>query len=141
MKKTLIAVLSLVIALGAAQAFTEDMSAGDLLAEAQAQILQVPVDVAKLVFDTGDYLFIDIREPNETEMGFIPGAVLIPRGLLEFRIASAAPDKNTSIVVYCKSGGRAALAVYTLKRMGYTNVINMAGGFSAWDEKGYPVDE
>ena len=141
MRKTIVSVLCVVLGLAAVQAFGQDMSAADLTAEARAQILQVPVEAAKLMFDTGDYLFIDVREPNETEMGLVPGAQLVPRGLLEFRIASIAPDKNSKIVVYCNSGGRAALATYSLKRMGYTNAVNMDGGFTDWDDAGFPVDE
>ena len=139
MKKTLIVLLSLFLLFGASSVFAEVMTAGDFLAHARSQILQAPVDVTKLIFDGGEYLFIDVREPNETTMGIIPGAVLIPRGVLEFRIAGAVEDPNTQIIVYCKSGGRSSLAAYTLKQMGFTNVISMTGGWMAWEEAGYPI--
>ncbi len=141
MKKTLIIALGLLLVFGAVQSFADAMTSADLLAEARAQIMQAPVDVAKLLFDEETYVFIDVREPTETKMGFIPGALLIPRGLLEFRIAGEVSDSNTQIVVYCASGGRSSLAAYTLKMMGYTNVISMAGGWRAWEAAGYPVDE
>lgn len=141
MKKSVIIVLSLLLVFGAVQGFAEAMTAGDMLAEARANILQAPAGVAKLLFDEGNYVFIDVREPTETKMGFIPNAILIPRGLLEFRIASSVEDPSTQIVIYCKSGGRSSLAAYTLKQMGYTNVISMAGGWGAWAEAGYPVAE
>ena len=131
-------VLALVSGIGTVAA--DGMTSGDLIAEATGSILHVTVPVAKDLFDTGDYVFIDVREESETRMGYIPGAILIPRGLLEFRIASSVADQNTKIVIYCKSGGRGSLATYTLKKMGYTNVINMDGGFTAWTDAGYPID-
>ena len=134
----ILVVLALVLGIGTVTA--DGMTAGDLVAEATANILHVNVSVAKDLFDTGDYLFIDIREESETRMGYIPGAALVPRGLLEFRIASTAADQSTKIIIYCKSGGRGSLATYALKRMGYTNVINMDGGFTAWTDAGYPID-
>ena len=120
--------------------FADDMTSADLLAEAKSHIKTVNVTEAKSLFDRGGYLFIDVREPNETAMGVIPGAIQIPRGLLEFRIANTVEDKNANIVVYCKSGGRSALATYTLVRMGYKNAVSMDGGWGAWEEAAYPVE-
>ena len=138
--KILFPIVALLLVVFAGQAAAEDMTAGDLMAEAKANIFHVGVSVVKELYDTGDYAFIDVREESETRMGFIPGAMLIPRGLLEFRIASTIEDKSAKIVVYCKSGGRSSLATYSLKRMGYTNVISMDGGFGGWSSAGYPVD-
>jgi rhodanese-related sulfurtransferase len=111
-----------------------------MVAAAKAEITEITVADAKGLLDQGGYLFIDVREPNETAMGTIPGAVAIPRGLLEFRIAGEAPDKNGKIVVYCKSGGRSALATQTLGKMGYTAAVSMNGGWGAWEEAGYPIE-
>ena len=141
MRKSVITVLCLLLVFGAVDAFADAMTAGDMLAEARANIMQAPASVGKMLFDEGTYVFIDIREPNETNMGFIPGAILIPRGLLEFRIGGAVEDQSAQIVVYCKSGGRSSLAAYTLKQMGYTNVISMAGGWGAWTAAAYPMAE
>jgi rhodanese-related sulfurtransferase len=141
MKKSVIIIVSLLFVFSAVGAFADGMTSADLLAEARAQIMQAPADVAKLLFDEGDYVFIDVREPTETKMGFVPGAILIPRGLLEFKIAGEVADPNTQIVVYCASGGRSSLAAYTLKQMGYTNVISMAGGWRAWSAAGFPIAE
>ena len=144
MKKTskiLLLALLLVSLFSVGTIFAEGKTSGDLVSEAKAQILQVNADVAKLLLDSGDYVFIDIREPSETKMGFIPGAIQIPRGLLEFKIASTVADPNTKIVIYCKSGGRGSLGTLALKEMGYTNVINMDGGWTAWEQAGYPVEE
>ena len=138
-KAALLICMFLVIGM-AGNLVAQDMTAGDMVAEAKANILHVNVTVVKDLFDTEEYIFIDVREESETRMGFIPGALLVPRGLIEFRIASLVEDKNAKIVVYCKSGGRSSLATYSLKKLGYTNVISMDGGWTAWESAGYPVD-
>ena len=134
--------LSLLIlcVMATSQVFSQTTPA-QMVADAKAQIMHVSADVVKVLFDTKEYAFVDVREPSETRMGYIPGAFLIPRGLVEFRIGSTIEDKNAKIVVYCKSGGRSSLATLALKNLGYTNVISMDGGFSAWQEAGYPMDE
>jgi rhodanese-related sulfurtransferase len=141
-KKIVLLALVLVVAslVGSGVLFADGLTSADFLSEAKAIIKTVNVTEAKSLFDRGGYLFIDVREPNETAMGQIPGAVLIPRGLIEFRIAGAVEDKNANIVVYCKSGGRSALATYTLAHMGYKNVVSMDGGWGAWSEADYPVE-
>lgn len=73
---------------------------------------------------------IDVREVEEVKAGMIPGAVNIPRSLLEFRMNELAKDKEYIIV--CRSGGRSARAVQFLESYGY-NVTNMTGGMLAWE--------
>ena len=92
-------------------------------------------------------LFLDVREPAEVAAsGKVPGAIAIPRGLVEFRAdpASAAYDKNfdpsKTVVAYCASGGRSALVAKTLKDMGYANVRNL-GGFKGWVDAGGAVEK
>lgn len=80
------------------------MTAKDLVAEANKHITNVPVSIAKELFDEGGYIFLDVRTANEFKMGHIPGAIHIERGLLEFKINNQIPDKNAQIVVYCKVG-------------------------------------
>ena len=96
-----------------------------------------------------DTLLIDIRELAEFERGHIPGAVLLPRGLLEFEIhglvqrTATDPDiapEDRDIVLYCGTGGRSALAAETMARLGYRNVRSMSGGLVAWAEARLPVD-
>lgn len=128
------------LALTAPMAAAKDMTAKDMVAEAKEDICEVSVSEAKALLDNGGYIFLDCREPKEFKMGHVPGAVNIPRGLLEFKIGKQVPDKNAKIVMYCKSGGRGCLATCTLCRMGYQNVKNMAGGWLAWEKAGYPVD-
>ena len=116
------------------------MTAKDLVAEANKHITNVPVSIAKELFDEGGYIFLDVRTAKEYKMGHIPGAVHIERGLLEFQINNQIPDKNAQLVVYCKVGGRGSLAAHTLVRMGYTNVVNIEDGWVAWEKSGYPVE-
>jgi sulfur-carrier protein adenylyltransferase/sulfurtransferase len=82
-------------------------------------------------------VIVDVREQDEVEQGIIPGAVHIPRGYLELRIEDRAPDRDATIVAYCASGIRSALAAETLTAMGYTNVASLKGGFGAWKEAGF----
>ena len=83
-------------------------------------------------------MFVDVRERDEYEQGFIPGAVHIPRGNLESRIERAVPDHGTPVVLYCASGNRSAYSAKTLAELGYTDVVSMAGGFSRWKQNGHP---
>jgi rhodanese-related sulfurtransferase len=78
--------------------------------------------------------------------GKIPGAVNAPRGMLEFYADSTLPyyrpefDKHKRIILHCASGGRSALAVKTLKEMGYENIAHLDGGLKAWVEAGMDVE-
>lgn len=85
-----------------------------------------------------DLTIIDVREPDEYEQGAIPGARLLPRGLLERDIASLVPDNDSPLVVYCSAGHRSALAAASLKDMGYSEASSLAGGFERWKSEGLP---
>ncbi|MEH2607137.1 rhodanese-related sulfurtransferase [Bradyrhizobium sp. AZCC 1588] len=96
-----------------------------MLAEADAEVPRISPDEAKGLLGRADVLFLDVREPAEvTASGKVPGAVAIPRGLVEFKAdpASAMHDKafdrTKMVVAYCASGGRSALVGKTLKDMG-----------------------
>jgi adenylyltransferase/sulfurtransferase len=81
---------------------------------------------------------LDIREPDETEQGIIPGATVIARGNLESRIEAAVPDRETPIVIYCAAGARSAFAAKSLEQLGYINTVSLIGGFGAWKNQGLP---
>jgi sulfur-carrier protein adenylyltransferase/sulfurtransferase len=83
-------------------------------------------------------LVLDVREPDEHAQGHLPGAVWIPRGLLELRIEQAAPDRDRPVIVYCAGGTRSALAAHSLQQLGYQRVRSLAGGFTAWKAAGHP---
>ena len=118
-----------------------------MLAEAEAAVPRIGAEEAKGLVGRPDVLFLDVREPNEVAAsGKVPGAVAIPRGLVEFRADPASPlhdasfDRAKTVVAYCASGGRSALVLKTLKEMGYDNVRNL-GGFKAWLDAGGEVEK
>lgn len=84
---------------------------------------------------------LDVREPDETATGFLPGARLVPRGFLEQRVQAEVPDPATPIVVYCASGNRSVLAARTLAELGYRDVRSLAGGIAAWRAAGLAVEQ
>ncbi len=119
----------------------------DVVARAKATIKECSVADARDCIDT-DTVLIDIREPAEFQRGHIPGAFLLPRGLLEFDIHGLVekartnltiPQEETPIVLYCGTGGRSALAAKAVEELGYKNVRSMAGGIIAWAQAEMPV--
>ena len=118
-----------------------------LVAAAKEVIKEISVEDFKTMYDGEDYfVLIDVRTVAEYDAGYIPGAASVPRGVLEFRIASEdvwdemglyIPEKTDPIVLNCRSGGRSAVAAKSLMELGYTNVMSLAGGWKAWHEA-YP---
>ncbi len=84
---------------------------------------------------------LDVREKEEFREGHLAGAVSVPRGFLEIQVEEKVPDKTTPIVAYCAGGTRSLLAARNLKEMGYTDVVSMNGGYSAWKGAGYPWEQ
>lgn len=115
-------------------------SAHDLVLAARARIREVPLAEAEAALREADVV-IDVREPDEYAAGHLPGAILVPRGLLEFKLGSdeklSARDRR--LLLYCKTSGRAALAAAALQEMGYLHVQSLAGGYDAWAAAGLPV--
>ena len=110
------------------------------VSEAKAKITEVSVQQLKSDLDAGkEIILLDVRDREEFVAGHLPDAVNVSRGLLEFDIYRAVPNKNANIVVYCLSDARSAMATSVLNEMGYVNVKNMAGGFRAWGLAGYPI--
>jgi rhodanese-related sulfurtransferase len=117
------------------------MNAMELVAEAKSQITEIEPESAATAMKSA--LLLDVREAAEFEAGRLPGAINIPRGVLEFRIGDhpLLSRRDTDILVYCKTSGRAALAAMNLKRMGYTKVRSIHGGFDAWSQLGLPLEK
>jgi rhodanese-related sulfurtransferase len=103
-----------------------------------------PADVAAEL-ERADVLLVDVREPGETAHGVIPGAVLVPRGMLEFHADGASPyhldgfDPGRRVILYCAAGSRSALAARSLQELGYREVAHLHGGLTAWLDEGRPV--
>jgi sulfur-carrier protein adenylyltransferase/sulfurtransferase len=109
----------------------------DLLQQVKAEIEEISTADAAARADGP--LFLDVREPDEWEEGHVPGAVHVPRGNLESRVESLAPDRSRPIVVYCAGGSRSAFAAKTLGELGYEDVLSMAGGYTDWKRNGFPT--
>jgi len=118
------------------------MTSQQLVAEAKAQIREVDVIEAAWLSKEGA-LCLDVREVGEYETERLPDAINIPRGVLEFRISElpAFADKSCTLLVYCKTGGRSALAALNLQRMGYSSVLSISGGIEAWRIHGLPLNK
>jgi molybdopterin/thiamine biosynthesis adenylyltransferase/rhodanese-related sulfurtransferase len=113
----------------------------ELIAEVRRQIRTVSLEDIKSRLETrAPMVLLDVREKDETRAGFIPGAVLVPRGFLEIQIEQKLTDKSAPIVVYCAGGTRSALAAKTLAELGYTNVESASPGFVRWKDLGYPIE-
>lgn len=118
-------------------------TAADLVAEAKLRIENLDPDAVENELQNSDAVLVDIRDAPELEdNGRIPGAVHIPRGMLEFRADTTSPlhqpplDPSTRVILHCASGGRSALAAQTLQEMGYEHVSHLDGGIRAWKEAG-----
>lgn len=119
---------------------TSIKSGADLIAEAKQRIRESNVGELKAALDAASApVVLDVREPNETNLGRIPGAIVLPRGTMETKIEALVP-RDANVVIYCASGNRSALAADTLQQMGYSNVSSLAGGWNAWVHGGGPVE-
>tara|TARA_R110000782_G_scaffold165398_1_gene257319 strand:+ start:797 stop:1177 length:381 start_codon:yes stop_codon:yes gene_type:complete len=113
----------------------KDKTVKDIVANARDQVTELSAIEFRMRCEEEFSVIIDVREPAEFEAGHIPRAVNIPRGLLEFMVDdSEGPHsgRNSSIVIYCKSGGRSALATLALKRMGYKRIAHLEKGYDDW---------
>jgi rhodanese-related sulfurtransferase len=104
----------------------------DLIDEAKQQIEQVtPEEVQQMQARNEPVVYLDVREPNEWNLGHLPGAVHLPRGNLEGKVEALIP-RDRRVVIYCARGNRSALAALTMKQMGYEHVSSMSGGIQGW---------
>jgi rhodanese-related sulfurtransferase len=117
-----------------------------MVAAAKAVITEIPVEDFKNIYTRDDIYVIDVRTASEHNEAAVPGAVNIPRGVLEFRIGQKEiwqsagknpPKKDDPIIVYCSTGGRGALSAKALMQLGYKNVKSVRGGWGEW-HKAYP---
>lgn len=101
--------------------------------DSQNAYQQITADQAKDMMDSqSDYLILDVREADEYESGHIPGAVLFPVGSIDRESAEQLiPDKDTLLLVYCRSGNRSKTAALALAELGYTQVYEF-GGINDW---------
>ena len=119
----------------------------EMMDAANAAVPRITPAEAQDMIAQGNTLIVDVRDALEVDKsGKIAGAVNVSRGLLEFRADPDSPShdksfaKDKNVLVYCGSGGRAALSGKVLKDMGYERVYNL-GGFKDWAESGGKVEK
>ena len=117
------------------------MTPHDLVVEAKAQIKEV--STADAMQQLGKRVVIDVREYDEYAAGHLPGAINIPRGVLEFKIGMVpeCAKKDGAFLIYCRTSGRAALSAVQLQKIGYSNIISMNGGFEVWNTEQRPTEK
>jgi rhodanese-related sulfurtransferase len=112
-----------------------------LAEEARQRIRECTVEEVRRRIEAGErFVLIDVREESEYASGHAVGAIHLSKGVIERDIESKCPDPNTPIVLYCGGGYRSALAADNLQKMGYTQVVSLAGGWRAWLQAGLPIE-
>jgi rhodanese-related sulfurtransferase len=121
-------------------------SAKELVEAANAVVPKITAAQAQEMIAGGNTLVVDVRDAPEVEQtGKIAGAVHVSRGMLEFRADPESPyhdqnfAKDKTVILYCASGGRAALGGQALTELGYADVYNL-GAFKDWAESGGAID-
>jgi rhodanese-related sulfurtransferase len=110
-----------------------------LVEDAMHRVKEVTVHDAYTEAKKPGVYLVDVREESEWNAGHAPGAVHLGRGVIERDIEQRIPDPKARILCYCGGGYRSALAVDNLQKMGYSNVVSVAGGFRGWREQNLPV--
>ncbi|MBY0550423.1 MAG: hypothetical protein K2W95_24300 [Candidatus Obscuribacterales bacterium] len=104
-----------------------------LVDEAKTRVKETtPQEVIERQTKKVPFHFVDVREDNEWEQGYAAGAIHIGRGVMERDVEKLIPNKNDLVILYCGGGFRSALAADNIQKMGYTNVLSMAGGIREW---------
>ncbi|PRH81894.1 rhodanese-like domain-containing protein [Arenimonas caeni] len=121
----------------------------DMVAEAKARIREIGPDELRQMQARGVPV-VDVREPGEFAEGHIPGAVNIPRGVLEFEVDGhpavncvrdpALGHRDQPVILNCRSGARSAMAADALRQLGFAEPLSLAGGFMGWANAGLPVE-
>ena len=120
----------------------------EMVEEAKTRVQNLSVGQLQAELAAGDVQLLDIRDVRERQaLGWIPGALHVPRGMLEFWVDPTSQyyrgrvDPEKRIVLYCAAGGRSALAADVLRDMGFPNVAHLEVGFNGWSAAGMPVDK
>jgi len=112
-----------------------------LVEDAKSRVRECTVDEVMARYAAGTpFRVVDVREESEWEGGHIRGAIHLGKGVIERDIEKKIPDHGTEIILYCGGGFRSALAADNLQKMGYQNVLSMAGGWRVWKENDLPSE-
>ena len=113
-----------------------------LVEQALSKVPEVDVYQVKNRLDKGEqFVLIDVREDNEWNLGRIPTALHLGKGIIERDIESVVEDRSAELILYCQGGFRSALAAESLNKMGFQNVFSMSGGFGAWVENEFSISQ
>ena len=130
---------------GAAVAQDYPRAVNELVASAKAQVRTIDLAAFKSALDRNQAgLVIDVREPAEYAGGHVPGAINIPRGVIELRIwphvgHPGNTDMNKKMTLYCASSVRCILAAKSLQDLGFTTVTAVDMKIGDWAKAGYPL--
>jgi rhodanese-related sulfurtransferase len=127
------------------------MGLKEMVAEAKGRVREIsPQDVKRALDDGEDVLLVDVREPHEYAEGHVPGALNVPRGMLELTADADSPVADpalaerteTKVVTYCLKGpgARSLFAAETLGELGFRDVAAMSAGVNGWADAGLPLD-
>jgi rhodanese-related sulfurtransferase len=127
------------------------MGLKEMVAEAKERVREIsPQDVKQALDEGKDVLLLDVREPHEYAEGHLPGAVNVPRGVLELKADGDSPVADpalaaragTKVVTYCLKapGARSLFATDTLAQLGFQDVTAMSAGLNGWADAGLPLD-
>ena len=113
-----------------------------LVNDARTRVTEMDIaGYARLKASGEPHLLVDVREESEWKAGHAAGATHLGKGIIERDIEGKVPDKSAKLVLYCGGGFRSALAGDALQKMGYSNVLSLAGGWRAWNEAGMAVEQ
>jgi rhodanese-related sulfurtransferase len=120
----------------------------DYVEEALKTVREVSPEDTLAIIDGGQWLILDVREPEEFSEGHLPHAINIPRGFLEVRADlehykkdARLQDRNQKILCYCGGGHRSAMAARVLQEMGFKEAVSMREGWTGWKERGLPIEK
>ncbi len=112
-----------------------------LVEEARPRVREISrTEYAALLARAERHVLVDVREDHEWARGRLPGAIHLARGILERDVEANFADRDTPLVLYCGGGFRSVLACDSLQRMGYRNVVSLAGGIRGWEKDGLAVE-
>lgn len=112
-----------------------------IVEDAKSRIRELTVqDVRSKLDSDRSFFLVDVREESEWAGGHLPSAIHLSKGIIERDIEATVADSGAEIICYCGGGYRSALVADNLRKMGYTNVWSMDGGFGGWRAAGLPIE-
>ena len=112
-----------------------------IVEDAKSRIRELTVQDVRSKLDSDQSFFlVDVREESEWAGGHLPSAIHLSKGIIERDIEATVADSGAEIICYCGGGYRSALVADNLRKMGYTNVWSMDGGFGGWRAAGLPIE-